>query len=621
MAVTLYVMKAGVGTRVARGLSPPEVLSDGYDRMLAVVQYLQVAVGAVALAAIWALPGDIPRRDQLTVTALLLGVYLPWTLLARHAAVLSESALARVLNLTLDVLAIASFALVIPSTRTAVMFAYVLVIAFHSYVSGRTAGLTMCAASLVLVLAAEGLAPSAQRTDGFTLVMYGVVMVALAIMVDGLAAERRRAARHLGRLYRALEGVADDPTLSATTDSIADAARIAVGAGAVAVFLPSAERPEGVQIAGQSRMPDDVGEALRRAADNLDRMPAGVAMRTGRPVSIPDIAADERFTHLSAALVERNVGSMVSIPLGPPSNPIGVLNAYFAEADAFDEEDVHLLTAYARQASTMVARALAFEKERKAAARLESADRLKSDFVSTISHELRTPLTSICGFVDTVLMQWDRLDDTDKQDLLRRTSWNARELRRLIEQVLAFSALDAAESPPDLGAYALAAGVGELVHHMAPALRDCPVEVDIDDDMLVLANAETIHHVLGNLLTNASKFSPPGSPIRITGRRVSDTARISVADRGPGIPLEDQERIFERFYRGSSTRATRGTGIGLAIVKATLEAIGGAVSVRSTVGEGSVFEVTLRLAAGDGGGTNAAPSVVLDPVTPLAATG
>jgi two-component system sensor histidine kinase KdpD len=219
--------------------------------------------------------------------------------------------------------------------------------------------------------------------------------------------------------------------------------------------------------------------------------------------------------------------------------------------------------------------------------------------------------------VDTVLMQWDRLDDDAKQDLLRRTSWNARELRRLIEQVLAFSALDAAESPSDLGAYALASGVGELVHHMAPALRDCPVEVDIDDELLVLTNAETIHHVLGNLLTNASKFSPAGSPIRIVGRRDGDLARISVTDRGPGIPSEDQERIFERFYRGSTTRTTRGTGIGLAIVKATLEAVGGTVSVRSTVGEGSVFEVTLRLAAGDSGGE----AVVLDPVAPLAATG
>ena len=106
--------------------------------------------------AIWVLPGDaISRRDQLTVTALLVGLYLPWTIVTPHLALLSQGPVARVLNLGFDLFAIASFALVIPSTRPAVMFAYVLVIAFHAYVSGRTAGLAMCAASLVLVFVAE----------------------------------------------------------------------------------------------------------------------------------------------------------------------------------------------------------------------------------------------------------------------------------------------------------------------------------------------------------------------------------------------------------------------------------------------------------------------------------
>src|SRR5688500_16835067 len=199
-------VKAGIGERVSRGLAVPEVLSEGYDRMLAVAQRLQAGVGAFALLAIWVLPGDaITRRDQLTVTALLVGLYLPWTIVTPHLALLSQGPVARVLNLGFDLFAIASFALVIPSTRAAVMFAYVLVNAFHAYVSGRTAGLAMCAASLILVLVAEALAPATERTDGFTLVMYGVVMAALAVMVDALATERRRTARHLGRLYRAIE--------------------------------------------------------------------------------------------------------------------------------------------------------------------------------------------------------------------------------------------------------------------------------------------------------------------------------------------------------------------------------------------------------------------------------
>ena len=572
----------------------PELLSESYDRMLAVAQRLQAAVGAFALLAIWLLPGDtITRRDQLTVTALLVGVYLPWTIVTPHLAMLSQGPVARVLNLSFDLLAIASFALVIPSTRSAVMFAYVLVIAFHAYVSGRTAGLAMCAASLVLVLAAEARAPDSVRTDGFTLLMYGVVMAALAVMVDALAVERRRTARHLGRLYRAIESVDDDPALSPTTDSIAEAARVAVGAVSVAVFLRPDDGTSALHIAGHSGFPADADDVLRIAVVQPTSSPAGIAMLTGRPVSVPDIHADERFVALAPTFARYGAASIVSIPLGSPTRPLGVLNAYFGTVNAFDDEDVHLLAAYARQASTIVARALAFEQERKATARMAQADQLKSDFVSTVSHELRTPLTSICGFVDTVLLQWDRLDDDAKKELLQRTSWNAKELRRLIEQVLAFSALDASGTVPGLVPYALRPGIAELVRHIGPAMRDCPVEIDIPDGLAVLANTETIHHVVGNLLTNAAKFSPAGSPVRVVAAAEGPQVRISVIDEGPGIVPEEQERIFERFYRSTSTRHTRGTGIGLAIVRTTVEAIGGTVSVRSTPGEGACFDVLL----------------------------
>ncbi|MDQ3107894.1 MAG: hypothetical protein M3Q68_08855, partial [Actinomycetota bacterium] len=132
-------MKAGLGERVAESLSPPEILTQGYDRMLAIAQLLQAGVGAIALVAVWLLP-PYDLQEQLWVTALLLGVYLPWTLVSRRAVRWSEGPVGRVLNLGIDLAAIGVFALVIPTTRTAVMFTYVLVVAFHAYVSSRTAG-------------------------------------------------------------------------------------------------------------------------------------------------------------------------------------------------------------------------------------------------------------------------------------------------------------------------------------------------------------------------------------------------------------------------------------------------------------------------------------------------
>ncbi|MDQ3106301.1 MAG: ATP-binding protein, partial [Actinomycetota bacterium] len=480
----------------------------------------------------------------------------------------------------------------------AVMFAYVLVVAFHAYVSSRTAGLAMCAASLALVGVAEWRSPPALRHDAFTIVMYAVVLATLAVMLDALAAERRRTARHLGRLHRALERLDAEPTLSATTHSIAQAAQHAVNAIAVMVLLPVDDVPDALQLVGEAGIPDDeLRHLLHKALRHPERSPSGLAMREGRPISVPDLSADERFAWIVPTATRYGARSMVAVPLGPASQPIGVLNAYFADVAAADDDDLHLLSAYARQASTAVARAMAFEQERRAAAQLAEADQLKSDFVSTVSHELRTPLTSVSGFVDTLLLQWDRIDDAEKRDLLQRASWNAGELRRLIEQVLDFSALERRDLAAERRPFALRSGVDELVHHMAPVLDDCSVSVDIDDDLVVLASKEIVHRVVGNLLTNATKFSPAGSSIRIVGRREGASARVRVSDNGPGVPDGDRDHIFERFYRGTSTRSARGTGIGLAIVRTSVEAIGGTVDLCvAEAGNGATFEVTLPLA-------------------------
>jgi signal transduction histidine kinase len=362
------------------------------------------------------------------------------------------------------------------------------------------------------------------------------------------------------------------------------------------VLLPRDDLPDALQVAGGAGLPDDLRALLRKALQQPERSPSGLAIREGRAVAIPDLAADERFGWAAETLGRNGVRSLVTVPIGPDEAPIGVLNAYFGE-QGFDSDDVHLLRAYARQASIAVARVLAFEQERRAAAHLAAADQLKADFVSTVSHELRTPLTSVSGFIDTVVLRWDQLDDLSKKELLQRAAWNAGELRRLIEQVLTFSSLEAEGAVDEIRPYAVQRGIDDLVRHMAPVLRDCEVDVDIDPELVVLATPDAMQHVIGNLLTPASKFSPVGSRIRIVGRREGASARIAVIDQGPGVPEAERTRIFDRFYRGKTTRGTRGTGIGLAIVKTSLEALGGDIDLRDAPdGPGTSFEVTLPLA-------------------------
>jgi signal transduction histidine kinase len=272
-----------------------------------------------------------------------------------------------------------------------------------------------------------------------------------------------------------------------------------------------------------------------------------------------------------------------------------VLDLVWSEPNAFDESDVALLAAYGKRAGLAVARAMAFDREQQAAVRLAEADAMKSEFVARVSHELRTPLTAIGGFISTLLLHGDRLDDETKRDVLQRASWNAGELRRMVEQVLAFSRSgdhDASIAPAPC---ALAAELNELLAHLLPILGRHRVDIDVHPSVVVVADREALHHVVTNLVSNAAKFAPGDTMIHIRASHRANDVAISVVDQGPGIPAADHERIFERFYRSSSVTA-RGTGIGLAIVRTYVEQMGGRVWVDSRLGEGATFTFTLPAA-------------------------
>jgi len=575
--------------------------------MLALAQRVQIAIGATALVAMWLLPG-VPSHNKLTVTGLLLCVYLPWSLLGPTTGKAS-GALARLANMAMDLLAIGMFAIVIPETRSAVMVGFVLMVAFHAYVGGRGAGFTVTAGILAVGAVAEWNAPAAERSNAFVVVIYAAVLIGLTVMLDGLGAERRRLVRHLSRLHEALQQVSAAPSLKETLESVAATAKEAVHASFVVVLMKDAAgRFEAKVNAGLQALAGDDPEAAEAAdlADALDAVatrpattPSGLAMLTAEPVIVTDIHTDSRFGQWAPIADRAGFRSMVTVPLGPTGEPVGVLNAYWPAANAFDDDDVDLLAAYATGAGLAVARAVAFDREQQAAARLADADELKSEFVARVSHELRTPLTAINGFIATLLLHWDSIEDEAKRDLLTRASWNAGELRRMVEQVLAFSrsgAPDAVFVPTECK---LAAELDLLVGRMMPVVADHRVELAVPEDLVVRVDREALHHVITNLLSNASKFSPAGSTIYVAARAGDASAgvvEVSVRDEGAGIAEDDLPRVFERFYRGSSVSA-RGTGIGLSIVRSYVEQLGGKVWVESTPGKGATFTFTLPSAA------------------------
>lgn len=615
--------KRSLSRRIAEALSAPELAGEGYQRMLDVAQRVQLAVGVVALAAIWIVP-DVPTKDAAVVTGLLFGVYMPWTVFSNRIALLRTGAVARILNLTVDLLAIGAFAIVNPYTRVAVMFGFTLAVAFHAYVSSREAALFITVGVLTITGVAEWRAPAAERLSEFTLFMYAVVLVALAVMVDALAAERRRTARHLARLHRSLEALTSAPGLRATVDAVAETARAEVDALFVAVLMPEEDRLVSAAVEGVKH--NDTwswGErGLQDAMKVPEHSPSALALQTGDVIVTEDITADERFSRWAPYAERFGFRAMVSLPIAGDGDVFGVLNAYFAPGRVPSSDDVDLLTAYSRQTAVVIARSLAFEQERRAAERLAEADRLKSEFVATVSHELRTPLTSVGGFIDTVLVRWDDLSDADKRQLLERAAWNAGELRRMIEQVLTFSALDATATGLHPSPRRLAHEVRELVAHLQPVLEHRPVTITVPDDIVVNADPTALNAILSNLLTNAAKYSPDESPIEITAQRSGGRAVVSVRDHGPGIAHEQQERVFERFYRATPAGSARGTGIGLAIVRAYVERHGGRVWVESDPGAGATFSFTLALASpaheAPNGGADAEGAVGGDPSPDLA---
>ncbi len=242
----------------------------------------------------------------------------------------------------------------------------------------------------------------------------------------------------------------------------------------------------------------------------------------------------------------------------------------------------------------------AFEDEKVIAERLKEADRLKSEFMAMVSHELRTPLTAAAAFVDTVLLQWERLSDDERRELLSRASGNARDLSRLIGQLLEFARLDNDQITVALQPANLSVLVDDMMRQVAPLIADHQTIVDVPDDCEVSVDPDAFGHVLSNLLTNAAKYSDGGTPITVDAAIRGREVVVSVTDQGQGIDPEDHERVFDRFHQaGGDGSARPGLGIGLAIVRRFVELQGGKVWVRSTLGEGSTFSFTLSLVGGD----------------------
>ena len=241
-------------------------------------------------------------------------------------------------------------------------------------------------------------------------------------------------------------------------------------------------------------------------------------------------------------------------------------------------------------------------------------ERMRSDFVANVSHELRTPITNIKGYVETI-QQIGLSDEGQVNRFLEIVARNASRLGALVEDLLSISFLESSNSKErvTMASTPVNALIDWVDAELGPAAEARGVKLtrNIESDLQLHANALLIEQAIGNLVSNAIRYSPRGSSIEISAR-TSDASQksssntigeigmavITVTDQGPGIPEKHLPRLFERFYRVDSARSRDdgGTGLGLAIVKHIAMVHGGSVRAESVIGEGSRFCLMIPLA-------------------------
>jgi len=230
---------------------------------------------------------------------------------------------------------------------------------------------------------------------------------------------------------------------------------------------------------------------------------------------------------------------------------------------------------------------------------VERASKFKDQFLSTMSHELRTPLNAVLGFSDLLTEErYGPLNERQRR-YVTHIHTGGKHLLTLINDILDLSKIEAGRLQLAIESVLLKISFGEVLDTMRP-LADKKSQVLVQQtpaDLSVRADSTRFKQVLMNLIGNAIKFTPEGGRIELAAQKFGDEVRVEVRDSGPGIPLEEQKRIFEAFYRLRQTgKAAEGTGLGLAITQRLVELHGGQLGLESQPGSGSCFYFTLSTA-------------------------
>jgi len=323
-----------------------------------------------------------------------------------------------------------------------------------------------------------------------------------------------------------------------------------------------------------------------------------------QPAPRDDFQLDQRDASVAAWVLEHDqlaglttdtlaAAHALFLPLATPNAKLGVLGVLPADPARLREPGQRqLLETFAQQVVGAMARVRLTDDAHSSRVQAERQE-LRNSLLSTVSHDLRTPLAAITGSA-TTLLEHSHHDAETRRDLLETIRDEADRLNRLVTNLLDMTRLESGGLQPKREWTPLEEIVGASLDHLSRALVNHTIRVDLPANLPLLpVDVVLFEQVLMNLLDNAAKYTPPGTPIEISAQGDAQQVVVEVADRGPGLPAGSEARIFDRFFRAPSGSGIRGTGLGLAIVHGIVTAHGGTVSARNREGGGAVFRLTL----------------------------
>lgn len=458
--------------------------------------------------------------------------------------------------------------------------------------------------SLILGLIYVGacfLSPAGIWTADAAFVLAGKIVLMLLVAIlcallleelrrEHLETERERAlSARLSVLNDLFQQLSASLELKPTLNTVVDASRRLLEADVTVILLRRDDTP-GLHVAASSGPEWDARwEELPLDEEILDRI-----LNAGTSTVLSEFPTE--FTALRYLLDSGGIASLAAAGLVLDQQPLGILCAGRRTSVPFSEGDLNFLKALAQQAALAIRNARLYERERQQVKRLRTLEALQASFVSVVSHELRTPLTCIKTSVDMLEDTIDREVPEMKQELLQTITHHTGRLEALVEDLLDATRLEAGQLTLSVQPTDLRRLINKTVRAFAPLAekRKQVIELDLPDTVEPIPlDRHRIEQVLTNLISNAHRFTPKGGRIRVAMTAADDHVEFRVSDDGPGIPPEEHERIFDKFYVVVDGRRGAGVGLGLFIARQLVELHGGRIWVESTPGKGSTFHVTI----------------------------